>query len=218
MKEGNVRFITRIRPSPSMVIAGLALLVALGGTGYAALKLPANSVGGAQIKAGAVGTSDLANNAVISSKVKNGTLLRADFKSGQIPAGPPGPQGPPGTNGAPGTPGAQGPPGPGARWVLVGKDGNVIAQSTGLNVGVIHPFDGGYYINFATALNGHSIAVTNVWRDADTGPRGAPITTICGGGTDGATCDFSNNSSTAWVGTYTTAGALANHAFYIVVF
>ena len=75
-----------VRPSPSMVIACLALLVALSGVGVAATKLavPRNSVG----------TLQLRTNAVISSKVKNGSLLRADFKSGQIPAGPAGPAGP----------------------------------------------------------------------------------------------------------------------------
>ena len=33
------------RPSPAMVIALVALTVALGGTGYAAVTLPTNSVG-----------------------------------------------------------------------------------------------------------------------------------------------------------------------------
>jgi hypothetical protein len=37
-------------PSPSLVLASLALLVALGGTGYAAVKLPRNSVGSKQVK------------------------------------------------------------------------------------------------------------------------------------------------------------------------
>lgn len=74
------------RPSPAMVIAIVALIVALGGTGYAAIKLPANSVGTAQLK----------KDAVTSLKVKNGSLLAGDFKAGQIPAGPEGPAGSPG--------------------------------------------------------------------------------------------------------------------------
>jgi hypothetical protein len=72
------------------VIAMVALFVALGGTGYAALKLPKNSVGARQIK----------KNAVTAVKVKNGSLLKVDFKAGQIPngaAGPVGPRGPSGT-------------------------------------------------------------------------------------------------------------------------
>ena len=50
------------RPSPSLVISFVALFVAMAGTGYAALKLPKNRVGRAQIK----------RNVVSSSKVKDG--------------------------------------------------------------------------------------------------------------------------------------------------
>jgi hypothetical protein len=89
----------RRRPSPAIVIACLALFVALAGTGYAAVRLPANSVGTAQIK----------NSAVNSLKVKNGSLLRADFKAGQVPAGPAGPAG---AAGPAGPAGAAGPAGP----------------------------------------------------------------------------------------------------------
>ncbi len=40
----------RHRPTPSMVVACIALVIALGGTGYAATVLPKNSVGTAQVK------------------------------------------------------------------------------------------------------------------------------------------------------------------------
>jgi hypothetical protein len=64
------------RPSPAMVIACLALVVALSGTSYAEiLALPLNSVGTPQLKA----------NAVTSPKVRNHSLLAVDFKPGQLP-------------------------------------------------------------------------------------------------------------------------------------
>jgi hypothetical protein len=94
------------RPSASTGIALLALFVALGGTGYAALKLPKNSVGTAQLK----------NNAVTGAKVKNGSLTAGDF-GGTLPAGAQGPVGPKGdagsngTNGTNGTKGDKGDPG-----------------------------------------------------------------------------------------------------------
>src|SRR4051812_45827525 len=66
------------RPSPAMGVAVVALFVAMGGVGYAALKLPKNSVGSKQIK----------TNAVKSAEVANGALLAGDFKAGQLPAGP----------------------------------------------------------------------------------------------------------------------------------
>jgi hypothetical protein len=104
------------RPSPALIVACLALLVALGGSGYAAIALAPNSVGTKQLK----------NNAVVASKVKDRTLLRIDFKRGQLmpgpqgrsgaqglpcTAGPPGPQGPGGPQGPQGPGGPQGPPG-----------------------------------------------------------------------------------------------------------
>ena len=58
-----------------MVIAGLALLLALGGTGYAA-------------------SQALPRNSVTSVQVKDHSLLARDFKAGQIPRGPAGPAGP----------------------------------------------------------------------------------------------------------------------------
>jgi hypothetical protein len=61
-----------------MGVALVALLLAAGGTGYAASQLPDNSVG----------TNQLKKSAVISPKVKDHSLLKGDFKAGQLPAGP----------------------------------------------------------------------------------------------------------------------------------
>lgn len=82
-------------------LAMLALFIALGGTSYAAVKLPANSVGSKQIKA----------NAVTGAKVKNRSLTAADF-GGQLPTGPAGAQGPVGPAGSAGPKGDAGAPGP----------------------------------------------------------------------------------------------------------
>lgn len=97
------------RPSPAMVVACVALLVALGGTSVAAVsQLARNSVGPAQLQFGAVTNPKIRSNAVTSAKVRNRSLLRADFAPGQLPAGPTGPQGP---AGPPGSAGAAGPAG-----------------------------------------------------------------------------------------------------------
>jgi hypothetical protein len=80
-------------PSPAMLVAFVALLIALAGTSYAALALPANSVGTRQLKNKAVTKAKLRNNAVTSIKVKDRSLLRKDFKSGQLPQGPKGDKG-----------------------------------------------------------------------------------------------------------------------------
>ena len=95
--------------SPAMLVACTALVVALGGVGYAAGVLPKNSVGSAQIKKSAISGTKVARNAITSAKVKNGSLMVADFQAGQLPAGP---QGPKGDKGEPGAQGVQGVPGP----------------------------------------------------------------------------------------------------------
>jgi hypothetical protein len=82
----------RRRPSPALVVASFALAVALGGTSYAAVVLPA----------GSVGTKQLQNGAVVATKVKTHSLVAANFKLGQIPAGPQGAQGLAGPAGAAG--------------------------------------------------------------------------------------------------------------------
>lgn len=64
----------RHRPSPAMVVACLALIVALSGTGYAAIRLPARSVGAKQLKTGAVTRLKLARSAVTGAKVARNAL------------------------------------------------------------------------------------------------------------------------------------------------
>src|SRR4051812_13708387 len=103
------------RPSPAMLVALTALFVALGGTSYAAIKLPANSVGSKQIKRNAVSSVKIKRNAVTGSKVRDGSLTGADFASGTLLKGDRGPAGP---SGAAGTAGATGAPGAAGRSAL----------------------------------------------------------------------------------------------------
>ena len=104
-----MRNLANRRPSPAMVVACLALLVALGGTSVAAVsQLARNSVGPAQLRTGAVTNPKIRNSAVNTAKVANRSLLRVDFAPGQLPAGPTGPQGPAGPAGAAGAAGPAG--------------------------------------------------------------------------------------------------------------
>jgi len=76
------------KPSPSMIVALLALSIALGGTSYAATKLAKNSVGEKQIKKNAVTNTKIKANAVTSAKVKDRSLAARDFQANSLPAGP----------------------------------------------------------------------------------------------------------------------------------
>ena len=211
-----MRALKRFRLSPATVIAMIALMVALAGTGYAATSLPRNSVGSAQLQA----------NAVTTSKVKNGSLLKVDFAANQIPRGLRGPAGAPGPPGAPGAKGPTGPAGPAGsvttKWALVGKDGNLVAGTAG--VVVVQSSIGQYYVNFGSSVTGHAIEVTPAFRPADSiGGRGTTIAAICGAtGTtplpDTISCALNNNTSTVFVVTFDKANSLAeSHGFYIAV-
>jgi hypothetical protein len=90
--------------SPALWIALVALFVALGGTGYAALNISKNSIGTKQLKRGAVKNPDLAANSVSGPKVKPRSLDSTDFKANSLPSGPQGAQGPVGPPGATGSP------------------------------------------------------------------------------------------------------------------
>ena len=154
------------RPSAAMGVAMVALFVSLCGGAYAALTLPRNSVGTAQLKSGAVIGGKLHKDAVTSVKVKNHALLAEDFKAGQLPAGPrgftgsqgaqgaqgtqgpqggqgaQGPQGAKGDQGPQGATGLQGPPGPVNMTVFKGAvhdavDGNTPTLFTVPGVGVV---------------------------------------------------------------------------------
>jgi hypothetical protein len=65
-------------PSPAMIIAIVALIVALGGTALAA-GLGKNSVGTKQLKSKAVTGPKIANNAVNGTKVANNSLSGSDI-------------------------------------------------------------------------------------------------------------------------------------------
>jgi hypothetical protein len=72
------------RPSPALIIAVIALVLAMAGTGYAAFKLPKNSVGTKQIKNKAVSTAKLKKDAVTGAKVKDQSLSGSDINLGSL--------------------------------------------------------------------------------------------------------------------------------------
>jgi hypothetical protein len=125
------------RPSPALVVACLALIVALSGTGYAAVVLPRGSVGTIQLK----------NGAVISTKVRDSSLTVLDLapaarrslrgqRGAQGPAGPQGPQGPQGPKGDKGDKGDKGATGsPGLSGLtIVAKTTSTTAGFQGVSV------------------------------------------------------------------------------------
>lgn len=66
------------------VTASLALFVALGGTGYAAIRIPTNSVGNAQIQRNAVSASKIRAGAVGASEIRSGAVGASEIRANAV--------------------------------------------------------------------------------------------------------------------------------------
>jgi hypothetical protein len=113
------------RPSPSMAVSVMALVVASTGTSYATGLIGSDdirndSVQSRDIKDRTIKGRDIRNDVIGSNKIRNGSLKARDFTAGQLPAG------------------ARGPAGVG-RWALVDASGAIVAQSGGFAVTAAYP-------------------------------------------------------------------------------
>lgn len=163
----------RHRLTYANVTATLALFVALGGSSYAALTLPRNSVGSKQIR----------TSAVTSSEVRDRTVRLRDISRSARTAltGQQGPQGP------------QGPSGPPA----VSYFAAVAASGAFLRGNATHGGQGGsagtYSVGFAQSVSGCAYSASLGTTDTSLAPAGR-ITVRDAGGTVGvATYDASGN-------------------------
>jgi hypothetical protein len=189
----------RFLPTPSMAIACFALLIVLGGTGYAAVQA-------------------LPRNSVTTVQVKDHSLLARDFKAGQLPRGQPGLPGPAGPQGPAGPTGPAGAAGAGARWALVRPDGGIAAQSGGITLAG-HPSSGNYFLTFPSAVNGHLILATAAYAGDSSDQRGETSAGPCGGGAEGRTCPTGFDTTThVWIQTRSNSGSPADHSYYLAVF
>jgi hypothetical protein len=133
------------------VVACVALAVAVGGTSYAAFRLPAGSVGTVQLK----------NGAVTNSKVKRRSLTASVFKAGTLLRGAQGPQGLQGSQGVKGDKGDKGDPGPSDAYegtqsggfVQIGSSANATLASVSVPAGAYVVLGGAWILT--SAINGN---------------------------------------------------------------
>lgn len=92
---------TRSHASYANIMSTIAVFVAIGGTSYAAITLPRNSVGRPQLRSRSVGAEELRRAAVGTRAIKNGGINTQDLSNAtkDALAGKPGPIGPPGPAG-----------------------------------------------------------------------------------------------------------------------
>jgi hypothetical protein len=79
-----LKSLVRRRPSAPLIVSFAALFVALGGIGYAATRLPPNSVGSAQLQNGSVGNFKLKFNSVGPRKIINGAVGGQQVNASQV--------------------------------------------------------------------------------------------------------------------------------------
>lgn len=180
------------RPSPAMIVACAALLVALGGTSIAAVKVlvPRNSVG--------------------SLQVIDHSLLAKDFKTPPKGprglAGPAGPAGPAGSQGPAGPAGASGPKGDSATalWASIDDNGTLVRNKGAASA--LRTATGQYQVVFNQDVTGCVYVAT----------LGGPTTDNTVGEVSTAQKAAINGGVSVW--TYNSAGAATNKDFFVAVF
>jgi hypothetical protein len=145
-----MRRLAHYRPSPALVVAIIALVIACAGTATAARVL---IKGSGQVARGSINTGDLADRRGVSiADLTPRTRFQLTATPG--PEGPPGqrgPQGPPGPRGAEGAAGANGADGSAIAFAYVAPDGtldearskgvNTVARSPGFPTDGVYCFD-----------------------------------------------------------------------------
>ena len=148
----------RFRLTYANVMATIAMFIALGGVGYAAMKLPKNSVGTKQLK----------NGAVTERKINKATLAAL--------------QSSPGTPGKDGQQGPAGPAGTSVRWALVNWSGDIVASSGGVTKVTIPGQNASqYFIDFQTPVTNRPILVSTSYQENRDGAADTLQAAPCGG-------------------------------------
>jgi hypothetical protein len=103
-----------------------------------------------------------------------------------------------------------------ARWALVDADGTIVDQSGGITM--TNSFDGGYYLNFGSSVEGHAILGTIKYRNAAPGNADGTLN-LSPCGALGTTCApvGTNNTNHVWVLTRNGSGTQDGRPFYVTV-
>jgi hypothetical protein len=193
------------RPSPGLVIAVVALVLALGGGAYAAATITGadirnGTITGKDIKNGSVpGAKKLKANSVTGRQVKESSL-------GQVPSAADADE-----------LGGQPPSAYASDWAVVAgtaTGATVLASSEGVSATRIGA--GVYAVDFGESVVRRPLTAT---LHPAAGP-GFVTVAPCGGSANnpgGVNCPGNNDNDRVLVQTYSTAGAPADRAFYLVV-
>jgi hypothetical protein len=165
----------RNRLSYANVAATLALVLAAGGSSYAALSLPKNSVGSAQIRSGAVGTHELRNRGVHAIDIAPST--RRSLRGRRGPTGSAGP--------------------PAAKFFAAVDSNGVFMRGNATNGGHTVQGSGLYTVGFAQSVSSCVYSATLGTTDGSAAAPGRITVTDVGGRVEVHTFDASGNPADA---------------------
>jgi hypothetical protein len=169
------------------VASTLALVVALGGTSYAAFSLPRNSVGHRQLQAGAVRGREVKNHSLGTADISS--AVRRILRGSRGPQGHVGPAGPAGSSAIE------------YFAALTGSGERVAGNATGNGRdGAI----GLYHVTFSRSVSGCAASATLGTTDTSTAPAGRITVSV-------------NADGSLGVHTYDEAGSAADEPFHVLV-
>ena len=233
-----MRRLTTSRPSPALIVAVLALVLAVAGTAIAGPQAMISGltkstvkkiakrqatravdgrfpVDGSEIADGTVGSAKLGGGAVTSSKLGDAAVTSTKLGDAAVTSTKLGAAAVTTDKLANGAVTA---PKTAMQWALVDSDGTIVDQSGGISMTVVSGPN--YYMDFGSNMAGKAIQATTVFRDADDGTGSSPLVALCGGPPLGATCSEpgTNNQNHVFVFTSDAAGNDDPQAFYVTVF
>lgn len=141
-------------------MASIAVMVALGGTSYAALTLPKNSVGERQIRTGAVRGSEVRNGSLGAKELS--AAARKTLAGATGPVGPQGPVGPSATS----------------NFAVIAATGERLAGNA---TGVVSGGAGTYRVSFARSVAGCAVTATLGSNDGSAVGAGRVSVTVING-------------------------------------
>lgn len=182
------------KPSPSILVSTAALVVALGGTSYAAVQ-----INGANLKNNSVTSAKIKNQSLTGKDVKNQSIKAKDLKPGVVPDVP-----------------------VGTRWALVNAAGQIEAQSGGFTIVAAYPSlaptatdptglraNGNVYINANEPLGNNGILASVALQNTVDQDGGGMAGQTAGGD---ANAEFSGEIAVSQCGTPVTGCAPAGAA------
>jgi hypothetical protein len=206
----------RFIPTPSMLVALIALFVSLGGVSYG---VATGFIDSRELKNNTVSTKDLRNNDVRSGDVRNNGLTGTDINEnslGKVPSASTADSATTATTATNATnAGALAGIAAGAfqqkpRWAELDDDGTVLFQSGGISL-TSHS-TGIYVLDFGADVTGKLVLATPARTNREI------IAVPCGGGPGATNCATGNDANHLLVRTENSAGVDTDARFYVAVF